>query len=218
MHHMGTKAKNFAALLIVLAVALLALGSAGCARAGENPQHSGTRRVRRNGLDVALRIVACQPLDSQVAGEPDRVVVKQKFTGTAPVFGAQVDFVAGWPDSPKTVQVFRVQYLFNDMFFQPGGVLITEWMAGDRPVVEAFHLRKGGAKLVFSRGSRAAPEYWDNSILINNAALAADGNYRNTTTEIWHWDGERYRLVATVPYSDRLKALAKLEHHPRDVR
>ncbi len=125
-----------------------------------------------------------------VAGTaPDRVVVKQNFVRGGAVFGAEVDFIAGWPGSPRRVQAFRVPYLLNDMFFQLDGNLVTEWVGGDRPVVEVFHVGQGGVRLVFKHGSRAGPEYWDSSILINNAAIESDGNYHNTTTEIWKWEG-----------------------------
>lgn len=70
---------------------------------------------------------------------------------------------------------------------------------------------KGGAKLVFNEGARGGFEYWHDVILRNDAAIGADGNYHATRTKLWRWDGERYKLLATVPYGQPLRELARLE-------
>ncbi len=211
MLSMGTKTRGVV-LVAMLAGVVLALSAHG-RESSERGFHANKRpRQSDRGLpSVRLRTVACQMLGAVAGTAPDRVVVKQNFVRGGAVFGAEVDFIAGWPGSPCRVQAFRVPYLLNDMFFQLDGNLVTEWVGGDRPVVEVFHVGQGGVRLVFKHGSRAGPEYWDSSILINNAAIESDGNYHNTTTEIWKWEGRSYRLLATVPYRQRLEALARLE-------
>ncbi|MGH9397267.1 MAG: hypothetical protein ACRD18_10515 [Terriglobia bacterium] len=79
-------------------------------------------------------------------------------------------------------------------------------------MIQVFQPINGGAKLVFERGARTGFEYWGNVILQNNAAIGTDGNYHATATKLWRWDGAKYDLLATVPYKQRLEALAKLEH------
>lgn len=209
---MAIKTKVRAGALI-LALGLLTLGPAAGASTGQNPRHTGAHPSETTDPGLTMRVVACQGLGPPGSKGINRVVVKQNFIGDGSVSGAQVDFIAGWPGSPKTVKVFTNAYGFNDMFFEPD-VLVTEWVAVDRPVVEAFHVGKGGVKLVFSKGARGGFDYWNNVIMPINAALGADGNYHPTTVDLWEWDGEEYRLLETVPYDKRLEALARVAHEP----
>jgi len=99
---------------------------------------------------------------------------------------------------------------FSDIFWVTKDVVASEWVGGDRPVVEVFHLVENGARMVFNEGARAGFEFWHTTILLNDAAMGTDGNYQATTTQIWKWDGNQYKLVTTVPYNRRIEALAKL--------
>jgi hypothetical protein len=160
-----------------------------------------------------LRAIACAALLFNVPNGLDRIVVKAEFLPTGYAGGGEVDFVADWPRAPRTLQVFTIPtYFFGGMFFDTAGNVITEWVAGDRPVVEVFHVENGRATLVFSDGARAGFDFWRDAILVNNAALGKDGSYHSTTTEIWRWNGTAYKLIATVPYKTRLEALARLMH------
>lgn len=155
------------------------------------------------------RVVDCLTIPFSEDGAPNRVEVRQNRVSEGPPYS--VYFIAGWPDSPKTVAEYPgAEPSPPDMFFA-GANLILEWVAGDRPVIQAFHIVRGGVNLIFERGARAGFEYWGNMILQNNAAIGTDGNYHATTTKLWQWDNKQYKLVATVPYDQRLYVLAKLE-------
>ncbi|MGH9396819.1 MAG: hypothetical protein ACRD18_08205 [Terriglobia bacterium] len=155
--------------------------------------------------------VGCLYVLESPLGVPNRVVVKENPAAPRrPLF--EVYFIGGWPDSPRTLLVRPEGYTFVDMFLVPGRILVTEWAAGDRPVVQAFRLVKGGAEVVFNQGARAGFEFWNNTILQSNAAIGPDGNYHTTTTQIWEWKGQQYQSVGTVPYAERLGALTRLSH------
>lgn len=169
------------------------------------------------GTNGDFAVVGCQSLAPHAGpNAPDRVVIKQKLFRGLPVMGAEVEFVSISMSQPKTLRTFQTPYLFNDVFFQPGGILVTEWVAGDRPVTEAFHFGAGGVDMIFNKGARGGFEYWHNVILRTGAAIGSDGNYHSTTTQLWQWDGRQYKLVATVPYNQRLKALAKLQREAKN--
>jgi hypothetical protein len=161
------------------------------------------------------RIIACLSLgDPPREGVPDKVVVLENpIPSKEPLF--EIRFIENWRTSPRVVFVYSESVTFNDFFLEGSDLLVTEWVGGDRPIAEVFHLVEGGAKLVFNEGARGGFEYWHEVILQNDAALGADGNYHATTTKLWGWDGERYKLLATVPYGQRLRELARLEAESR---
>jgi hypothetical protein len=156
-------------------------------------------------------VVACRALPGGTPGGVDWVAIRAELYQGGMLNG-EVDFVADWPRSPKTVQTFGEGWGFLGMFFDTAGNVVTEWGAADRAVVEVFHVANGRAAMVFSHGARAGFEYWRDAILVNNAALGKDGVYHSTTTDIWRWNGTAYKLIATVPYKTRLEALARLMH------
>jgi hypothetical protein len=155
------------------------------------------------------RLVECASLVPTEEGMPDRIEVRENSKSAGPAY--TVYFVAGWPASPTVLTEYPGFSPSPPQILFAGSNLILEWVAGDRPVIQAFRLVKGGAKLVFNEGARGGFEYWHEVILQNDAALGADGNYHATTTKLWGWDGERYKLLATVPYGQRLRELARLE-------
>lgn len=164
------------------------------------------------GTTQPSHIIGCLPLFPSTDEAPNRVEVRQNANSTGPSY--TVYFIGGWPNTPKTLyRYFEYWAGLVDMFFAGGrNNLVIEWEAGDRPVVQVFHLDANGARLVFSKGSRGGAEYWGGVILLDDAAIGSDGNYHFTATELWQWNGNQFKLVATVPYAQRLEALAKLEH------
>jgi hypothetical protein len=167
------------------------------------------RPAEPSASQSAARLVACLTFFPSEEGVPDRVEVRENRGSAGPRYSLY--FIVGWPDWPKTAAKYPgYSPVPPDIFFS-GANLIAEWVAGDRPVIQVFHIVKGGAKLVFERGARAGFEYWGDTILQNDAAIGADGNYHATTTKLWRWDGERYKLLATVPYGRRLFELGVLE-------
>lgn len=195
---------------LLFALSLAFAGSAPVALGRGGPfQAAQMRQSARRPDSNPMREVACGTLVAGSQGGIDRIVVKAELYQEA-ILSGEVDFIADWPKAPKTVQVFREPWGFADMFLDVAGNIVTEWVAGDRPVVEVFHVINGRAARVFSRGARAGFDFWRDTILVNNAALGADGNYRDTTTEIWRWNGAAYKLIATVSHGQRLEALARL--------
>jgi hypothetical protein len=196
------------------ALPLLVVGSAAGGRGDQGVRHATkTHQAEQPAPETRLRVVSCDTLMLSIPHGLDRIVAKAKFVNRGPVGGGEIDFIAGWPNSPRTLQVFRIPaYLFGDMFWEPRRNLVTEWVAGVRPVVDVFHVANGRAALVFSHGSNGGFEYWDDAIVRNNAALGPDGRYHYTTSDIWRWNGTEYKLIATLPYRQRVEALAKLPH------
>lgn len=207
---MATSPRALASVAALLALLMAPSGLRGGPTAVSLlPLHAQGRHVDRGAPEPGGKVVDCLTLLPAEGGIPNRVEVRKNDGSTGPPYS--VYFIADWPDSPKTVAEFKgLSPSPPDMFFA-GPNLILEWVAGDRPVMQAFQPVKGGAKLVFERGARAGFEYWGNMILQNNAAIGRDGNYHPTTTAVWQWNGNQYKLLTTVPYAGRLNALAGLE-------
>lgn len=144
-------------------------------------------------------------------GAPNRIEVKENAPDSkGGMF--EVDFIGGWPTSPKTLLVYPEGYSFIDASMAEDNMLMTSWSAADSGVFQVFHLVRGGATLVFEKSGWARIETWHSTVLVDHSAKGSEGKYHYTTTEFWQWNGKQYKLAATASYSQRLEALAKLDH------
>jgi len=157
------------------------------------------------------QVLQCLYLGEPTHGLPNRILVKENpVSWKAPIF--ELDFITDWPAAPRTLLVYPEGYSFIDAFMLDDDILISFWSAADTGVMQAFHLVKGGATMVFEKSRWGTVETWHSTILLDESAIGSDGNYHYTTTQIWQWTGKQYKLAGTVPYHKRLEALAKLSH------
>lgn len=196
---------------LLFGIALCAWRSAACAPSGRS------RELGRDSVAAWDRpqVLAALYLGQFVKqGVPNRITVKENPAGSGvPLF--EVDFVTDWPTSPRTVLTYPEGYSYLAMCMMDGDMVLTAWSSASEGVVQVFHLVKGGAKLVLEKSGWATVEHWHDSLLITQSEADQGGKYRYTTSQIWRWGGQNYKLAATVPYARRLLALAKLEHEVR---
>jgi hypothetical protein len=180
------------------------------------------------------RLLACLTWEASKEGAPDRVEVRcgqgsmtvgcasggatdqvELRKNPAPVGPSyNVYFIGGWPDSPKTLSTYPEEWAGLLNLYWGGGEdnLVIEWVAGDRGVIQVFHLGKGGARLVLDEGPRGGFEVWHDAILLYDAALGVDSRYHCTATEIRRWDPKEavYRRWGKVPCGQTIDALKTL--------
>lgn len=178
-------------------------------------QSRATRQEPDSPWDHAQILARIYLGEFMPAGFPNLVDVKW-LPPSSPVRGiCEIDFISDWPASPKTLLTYPEGYSFIGASTAGPDLLMTSWSAADSGVFQVFQLMKGGARLVLDKSGWAAIEYWHSTVLVSESAKGPNGEYHYTTTGLWQWNGKQYNLAATVPYSRRLEALARLEHEAK---
>ena len=117
------------------------------------------------------------------------------------------------------IKIFNLETLNSFVTAFPlhevGGRLFVAWTSGSAFQFAVYTSDGENVKQVLETSSRGMPEFVidqaENESILVTKKLLVNGEWRRSaasTTDIYSWDGAKYRLVANVPWNARLAASA----------
>lgn len=132
----------------------------------------------------------------------------------------EIQFMVGSPSPTSAIYRHWTSDHFLYAISLSGGsasFVATVWNTGSAIRTCVYEISLAGVQVLIDQSTHLPPEFTLGSILINTGWVpVGDRCCTADKTEVWRWNGDIYRLVATVPFRDRYVALAKLENGAKE--
>jgi len=159
-------------------------------------------------------VVAC--LRMGTTGSAEFWILAQEYPGLGYATELRIDFRSR-AAARRLLNYRSTDHLISMYPLSPAdNKLLTIWEGGSHVGFRIFLLTPEKAELIFDRKTEYVPEVLWGAILLNRGKVFRDSYFVPEVTEIYRWEDPpgRYELKGVVPWSERYRKLAEMNHMP----